>query len=299
MISARRRGRNGMTSTHTLEREGATIAYDVHEPTERGPGRPPLVLLGSPMGAEGFTTLRAHVADRLVVTYDPRGSGRSTLDPAITATTPEDHAADVAAVLDALGMQQVQAFASSGGAVNMLALVAARPELVSTLVAHEPPLAAFLPDRAQVLAVNADLGETYRREGLGPAMAKFIAFVQLQGPTPEDYLDRPAPDPAAFGMSSEDDGDRRDPLLGLNNAGCVPYEPDLEALRAADTRVLVASGVESREEFTGRAAAGLAEALGVELTLFPSHHAGFLGGEFGQRGEPEVFAARLREVLDA
>jgi len=33
--------------------------------------------------------------------------------------------------------------------------------------------------------------------------------------------------------------------------------------------------------------------------VFPSHHGGFLGGEFGQSGEPEAFAARLREVLDS
>lgn len=287
-----------MTTTHSLERDGAEITYDVHEPTSPDTGRRPLLLVGSPMSAEGFTTLRGHVADRLVVTYDPRGCGRSALDPAVTATSPEDHAGDIAAVLDALGITGADAFASSGGAVNCLALVAARPDLLHALVAHEPPLAAYLPDRDLVLMVNAHLGETYQRQGVGPAMAWFIDFVQLQGPTPPDYLDRPAPDPAMYGMSAEDDGDRRDPLLGLNNAGCLPYVPDLEALRASDTRLVVASGVASREEFTGRAAAGLAEALGVELTMFPSHHAGFLGGEFGQQGEPDAFAARLREVLD-
>lgn len=284
-------------STHTLERDGATIVYDVHEPAQTDGGGSPMLMVGSPMAAEGFTTLRGLLPDRRVITYDPRGCGRSTLDPAITATTPEDHAADLAAVLDELGLTGVTAFASSGGAVNCLALVAARPELLGTLVAHEPPLAAYLPDRELVLAVNAHLGETYARSGLGPAMAWFIDFVQVQGPTPADYLQKPPPDPARFGMSGEDDGDRRDPLLGLNNAGCVPYVPDLEALRAAPTRILVAAGAESREEFTGRAAAGLAEALGLELTMFPSHHAGFLGGEFGQQGEPEAFAARLREVL--
>jgi hypothetical protein len=42
-----------------------------------------------------------------------------------------------------------------------------------------------------------------------------------------------------------------------------------------------------------------AAALGEPLAVFPSHHGGFLGGEFGQRGEPEAFAARLREILAA
>ncbi|GAA4668533.1 alpha/beta hydrolase [Nocardioides nanhaiensis] len=289
------------THTHTLERDGALLAYDVHDPAgplAPDPGRPPLLLVGSPMSAEGFTSLRAHFPDRVVVTYDPRGAGRSTLDPAVTATTPQDHAADVAAVLDALGLAQVQAFGSSGGAVNLLALVTARPELVSTLVAHEPPMAAFLPDRELWLEVNTELGATYRREGFGPATAAFITYVSIQGPITAEHLAAPAPDPAAFGLGTDDDGTRRDPLFGLNNASCVPYEPDLEALRAAPTRVLVACGVESRQGFTGRAAAGLAEAMGSELVVFPSHHAGFLGGEFGQQGEPEAFAARLREVLE-
>jgi hypothetical protein len=32
--------------------------------------------------------------------------------------------------------------------------------------------------------------------------------------------------------------------------------------------------------------------------VFPSHHGGFLGGEFGSAGEPEALARRLHDVLD-
>ena len=32
---------------------------------------------------------------------------------------------------------------------------------------------------------------------------------------------------------------------------------------------------------------------------FPSDHGGFLGGEYGQAGDPDAFAAKLREVLAA
>jgi hypothetical protein len=49
---------------------------------------------------------------------------------------------------------------------------------------------------------------------------------------------------------------------------------------------------------TYRAALAVAERLGTEATIFPSHHGGFLGGEFGYAGEPEAFAAKLHEVLD-
>jgi hypothetical protein len=46
-----------------------------------------------------------------------------------------------------------------------------------------------------------------------------------------------------------------------------------------------------------RGAVAVAERLGQEAVTFPSGHGGFLGGEYGQSGEPEPFAARLREVL--
>jgi hypothetical protein len=175
--------------------------------------------------------------------------------------------------------------------------VAAHPELVRVLVAHEPPVAAFLPDRDAVLAANEDIGETYRRSGMGPAMAKFLRLVMVEGPLPSSYADQPDPDPAMFGLPADDDGSRDDPLLGQNNRTCVPYEPDVAGLRSASTRIVVAAGEESARQLTGRAAAGVADALGTELTVFPSHHGGFLGGEFGQQGKPVEFAARLREVL--
>jgi hypothetical protein len=48
-----------------------------------------------------------------------------------------------------------------------------------------------------------------------------------------------------------------------------------------------------------RGAHAVAERLGVQPEIFPSGHAGFLGGEYDQTGEPDAFAARLREVLEA
>lgn len=284
--------------TFTLEAPGATIVYDVRgDLATSTPERLVLVIVGSPMGAEGFVTLASNFADRPVVTYDPRGAGRSRLTDGSTDTSPEQHADDIRRVVEALGAGPVDVFATSGGAVNSLALVAGHPDLVRTLVAHEPPVAAFLPDRDEVLAANRDLGETYQRSGRGPAMAKFIRLVMAEGPLPPSYADEPAPDPAAFGLPAEDDGTRDDPLLRLNNATCVPFVPDVAALQEAATRIVVVTGEKSARQLTGRAAAGLAEALGVELTVFPGDHGGFLGGEHGQHGEPEAFAARLHDVL--
>lgn len=284
--------------THFVQAPGARIAYDVRgDLTGAAADRPVLVMLGSPMDATGFTSLAGYFTDRPVVTYDPRGVGRSRRTDEARESTPAQHADDIRRVIEGLGAGPVDLFATSGGAVNSLALVAAHPDLLATLVAHEPPLAALLPDRDAVLAANRDIGETYRRSGFGPAMAKFLQLVMVHGPLPASYADQPDADPAEFGLPTHDDGSREDPLLGQNNRTCVPYEPDLAALTAAATRLVVVAGEESLRQLTGRAAASLAEALGVKLVIFPSHHGGFLGGEFGQYGQPERFAVRLREVL--
>jgi len=198
---------------------GATLAYDIR-PNETTT-EPVLLLIGSPMGAAGFGTLRDHCTNRTVVTYDPRGSERSEKTDPASPSTPEEHADDLHRLIQALNVGPVDLFASSGGAVNALALVERYPEQVRTLVAHEPPLFQVLPDRDPALAAARDIHRTYMRSGFGAGMAKFIALVQHRGPVPADWVDRPAPDPA----------------------------------------------------------------------MFPSHHGGFLGREYGQTGHPDAFAA--------
>ena len=248
------------------------------------------------MGAGGFATLRGHFPDRTVVTYDPRGVERSTKAEPTTESTPEQHADDLHRVIAAPGGGPVDVFASSGGAVNALALVDGPPGGRATLVAHEPPLAQLVPDREAALAACAAVRDTYQRSGSGPAMARFIALVATRGDPRR--LRRPArPDPAMFGMSSEDDGDRTDALAGQNIITCTHYQPDLEALRARPDDHRRRGRRRSGQQLAARAGRVLAERLGTDVVVFPGDHGGFLGGEYGQTGEPDAFAAKLREVL--
>ena len=124
------------STTHTLNVPGATLAYDIR-PNDTTT-EPVLLLIGSPMGAAGFGTLGSHFMDRTVVTYDPRGSERSEKTDPASPSTPEEHADDLHRLIQALDAGPVDLFASSGGAVNALALVERHPEQVRTLVAHEP-----------------------------------------------------------------------------------------------------------------------------------------------------------------
>lgn len=282
--------------THTFGSGTAVITYDVRgDLAGATPERPALLMIGSPMDAVGFGTLSGHFIDRPVVTYDPRGAGRNPTDT--TDITPEQHAEDLHALIQTLREGPVDLFASSGGAVNALALAAAHPDDVRRVVAHEPPTAALLPDRDVVVAVCRDIRSTYESSGSGAAMAKFIALLMVEGPLATDYLDQPAPDPAAFGLPAEDDGSRTDPLM-RNMPACNAYHPDVQALAALGPRLVLAAGVESGQQVAARGARSVAEAVGVAVTEFPSGHAGFLGGEYGQHGDPEGFAAALRTALD-
>src|SRR5258707_12849337 len=124
-------------TTRTLEVPGAVLTYDIRR--NGSSPDPILLLIGSPMGAGGFGTLAGHFSDRTVVTYDPRGVERSQKSDQTSQSTPEEHADDLHRLIGALGAGPVDIFASSGGAVNALALVASHPEDVRVLVAHEPP----------------------------------------------------------------------------------------------------------------------------------------------------------------
>jgi pimeloyl-ACP methyl ester carboxylesterase len=284
-------------TTHTLATPEVDLVYDVRGPLPPDGGRPPLVMIGQPMQADGFVTLASHFPDRTVITYDPRGLGRSTRKDGRTDHDPEVQAADLHALVQALGAGPVEVFASSGGAVTALALVAAYPGDVTVLVAHEPPIIPVLPDAAAAERARAWFRDAYEAKGWGAGMAAFIAMTSWQGEFTDDFFAQPPPDPAAFGMPTEDDGTRDDPLLSDRSWAVSSYRPDVAALAAAPTRVVIAVGEETGNTFTGRTAVEAAGLLGQEVTVFPSHHGGFAGGEFGYAGQPEAFARRLRDVL--
>ncbi|MFS8097690.1 alpha/beta hydrolase [Lentzea alba] len=278
-------------ATHVLETDKAAITYDVH-----GEGGRPLMMIGQPMDASGFNALKEQFRDRTVITYDPRGLGRSTRSDGSTLNTPELQAADVHAVIQAVG-GPVDLFASSGGAVTALELVATYPDDVVTLVAHEPPIIDVLPDASDARRARDGFIDAYFASGFGAGMAQFMVMSSWQGEYTDEYFAQPPADPAQFGMPSEDDGTRDNPLLSRDSLAITDYQVKVDALAAAPTRIVIAVGEETGNAFTARTAVHTAKLLGQEATVFPSHHGGFMGGEFGYAGKPEEFGAKLRDVL--
>jgi pimeloyl-ACP methyl ester carboxylesterase len=287
---------NSATS-RTLDRPGATVAYDVLE-RSTSESRP-LMLIGQPMDARGFDDLVPYITDRTIITYDPRGAGRSVKADPTLATGPDEHADDLhAVILAAANGGPVDMFASSGGAINSLALVAKYPNDVHTLVAHEPPLASALPDAEFATASIAAIHDTYERSGHGAGMAHFITVTSHRGPMTAEAVAQPAPDPQMFGMSAEDDGNRTDPLLGPSIMAITSYQPDWDAVRASPTRIVLGAGDSTEGQMAHRGAEAVGGQLGSDPRHFPGGHAGFMNSDW-EPSDVAGFAAELREIFDS
>jgi pimeloyl-ACP methyl ester carboxylesterase len=291
-----------MTETHTLSLPDVDLVYDVRGPVPTDDGRPLLFMIGQPMCADGFADLAAQFPDRTVVTYDPRGLGRSSeRRDGRDDQRPEIQAADLHALKEHLaGSGPVDVFGSSGGAVAGLTWASLFPDDIATLVAHEPPSTWLLPDAEAADRAFRAVRDTYQAGGQGRGMAQFIGVTSWRGEFTDEYFAQPPADPAMFGMPTEDDGRRDDPLLSERSATVTTYRYDLDALRLGGTRVVVGVAEESGDTFTGRTTRALAERLGEDAVVFPSHHGGFVGGgpENPYAGKPVEFGVTLRRVLD-
>jgi pimeloyl-ACP methyl ester carboxylesterase len=275
-------------TSHSLQVSGARLHYDTI-----GSG-PVLALIGLPMSASGFTSLASHLAsDYTVVTYDPRGFGRSTVDDPDQDTVPELVADDVRRVLAAVTDQPALVFGSSGGAVTGLELVTRHPERVRTLVAHEPPVIEMLPDADTARAGVRDVYDTYRADGADAAFGKFMVLCGFEVPKP-DPASSPPPAPSEPDRA---DGER---MLAHSMLATTAYRPDVASLKAASTRIVIGGGVLSRGQLARRTGDALAAALGTPVAEFPGDHGGFMDAGSGLGGEPggsAAFARVLRQVL--
>jgi len=254
--------------THTLDVPGARLYYE-----RRGTG-PLLLLIGSPMDSTGFAGLASALADDYtVVTYDPRGIGNSSRQDLGRDVTPEQQADDVHRLLAALGREPAYVFGSSGGAVVGLALVTAHPGQVRTLVVHEPPVVELLPDSAQVRTQIQDIYDTYRADGADKAMQKFMAHAGL-GAAPGQKAEAPLWEPSPEQMARM--RATTEVFLAHLIRPTTRYRPDIEALRTAPARTVVAVGATSKGQLANRGARALADELGTPAVEFPGDHGGFV-----------------------
>lgn len=249
----------------------------------RGRG-PALVLHAAPMASTAFTEVADALAtDNTVVTMDPRGIARSTVDDRAATVTPDIRAADVAAVIDHLDLSDVVVFGSSGGAVSALALAAEAPGPLAAVIAHEPPVATLLPDVDQVRADTDQMIATYETGDRVGYWRQFLVSAGIEVPDPvfDEWFGTPP--------TGRDLEDERFGVLRMEEATTF-WEPPVEQLASGRVPVVVAIGADSAGQLCDRTSQTLAERLDVDPVVFPGDHTGFVS-------QPDAFATVLRDVL--
>ena len=265
-------------TTGHLDVPGARLYYEV-----RGTG-PAVLLLGSPMDADSFAPLADLLADdHAVVTMDPRAIHRSSVADRDQDSTPMMRADDVARLLTYLDLGAAAAFGSSGGAVTVLALAQARPDLVHTVIAHEPPLDELLEDREERRAVADAIVTAYLTEGRAAAWRLFLADANIELPEPMFAEMFAAP---LEGHAAADE----DFFFRHEMRPSIEFVPDIDALSTGGSRIVVGIGEESTGQVCDRTSRALARALGLEPVVFPGDHIGFAE-------DPDTFAPVLRTHL--
>ncbi|MFK4088268.1 alpha/beta fold hydrolase [Kribbella sp. NPDC020789] len=273
--------------TGTLRVNGATLYYEV-----RGEGPLLLLISGGTGGAASFDEVADDLAaEYTVATYDPRGMSRSTLDDPTAEQSVAEHADDAFRLLELLSPgEPARVFGTSSGAIAAVQLLTTHPDRVERVVAHEPPLVEVLPDAAEHRALIARVQETFRTQGLMPAIAVFAAGLKKPGDTSEPKADLELPPQAA--ARAEQTMANLPYFVGQIVPSFMPHVPDLDRLQAVSDRLVIAGGQDSQGELPYRAAAALADRFGTELLHFP-------GGHTGLTTHPAEFAELLRKAFRA
>lgn len=260
---------------------GARLYYEL-----RGEG-PLLLLIPGASGDAGMYERAAEclAGDWTAVTYDRRGNSRSSAPADWTATSVDEQADDAAALLRHLDRGPAAVFGNSSGATIAINLCLRHPEVLQTVVAHEPPKIGTLPDRDAFLAdLKARMQAAVDAGGYPNAMRVF-----------HDWL---------TGDADGDDADLRARVEanGQNwvtrELGVVDrYDAPAELIAARTTPLTVAigntGGTELHTALLGtyrEALRQLAESLRADFVTFSGAHVPY-------ETVPETFAAELTALL--
>lgn len=275
------------TEAGHLSVAGASLYYEV-----RGSGPALLVIAGGNGDADPFGALADELARRYtVITYDRRGFSRSTLDwPADDAHRLDEDVQDALALLDRFADGPGHVLGSCSGATLALDLVVRHPERVHIVVAHEPPVAAVLPDVDEWVDFYADVYAVFRSEGVQEGMRVFRQGMGMTTPAR----------PPAEAQLPQPQLDQMLARIKRNHGYWLEHEmrtysmfpPDLPGLRRVADRLVLAGGRSERQNHPFECTEVLGGLLGQPVLLFPGGHVGYVT-------DPYTFADATIELLDA
>ena len=251
------------------------------------------------MGASGFGTLAGHFADRTVVTYDPRGVERSTQGRPVQRVDarparrrpPSRHRGARRRAGRPLRQQWRRGQRTRPGAEASGAGPDARR---ARAAAGGDPARPRGRDGGSPEAI----GDTYQRSGFGPAMAQFIVCVghQRADHRPEFAASR-RPTRRCSGCRPRTTAPAPTRCWPRTSSPARTTSPTSTRCGRPRPGSCSPPARSRRDRWPTAARSPSPSGSAPTPVIFPSGHGGFLGGEYGQPGEPDAFAAKLREVL--
>jgi len=159
--------------------EGAGVALHYRS---RGKGPAVVLVHGMASDAQGWEPVSEGLAaeGRRAIALDRRGYGDSGAPQPYAATTVQEQAEDVAALLHALAAAPALLVGEGFGALVVLELLVRRPDLARAAVLSEPPLYAYVPEATAALADERTLLEQGLRDGGPPAAIR--AWLRQEAP---------------------------------------------------------------------------------------------------------------------
>ncbi len=228
----------------------------------RGNG-PSLLLIHGAMEDAGFYSSAAEIlADKYkVITYDRRCNSRSSGDRNADMSVAQQ-ARDAASIIETIEDGKAIVVGRSGGAVIGLELAATRPELIYSLIVHEPPVIELLyqTETQRWRSFFQEVYDKYLHEGAEAAQTEFMkSLVNVPfDPYPPDLNER---------LSGNVDFFFKHEFKGF-----FGYLPKINTIRNNKVNIITAVGADSNNAYYVQATRALASELGCDNIDFPGHH---------------------------
>jgi pimeloyl-ACP methyl ester carboxylesterase len=274
-----------------VERDGVRVHWERH-----GDGEPTVLLLPawSIIHSRQWKAQVPYLARHYrVLTFDPRGNGRSDRPPTAEAYDDDQYVADALAVLDATGTREAVLVGLSRGSRWAVELAATRPERVLGAMLIDPALPFMAPlPREQSNSFDEELDRSdgwakFNRHYWMREYRDFLEFFASQAFS-ESHSTKQIEDMVGWGLETSPE------TLILTQLGAQPASRDeMEAiLRRVRCPVLVVHGADDRVR-PHAAGVAVAELAGGALVTIEG------GGHCPQARHPVRINLLIREFVES
>ena len=241
-----------------LDTEDVNLYYEV-----KGEGEPLLLVHGVVVDAGLYDEASKLLAKQYkVITYDRRGSSRSTVHGENVKYDVDTQIQDMCTLLDALSLEKVRICGVSAGAVLGCHFLQHHPERVEKLLMYEPPIITLLPERKDYQDWVLKMKNLNSRKKYNGAFFEFVHSIngtdERAGEIPKDL--------------SEREMNNIYHALDDEYSVFIDYKPDMALVQKYVDKIVVAIGERSDGGPYPEATKRFAKLSGAPLLHFPGYH---------------------------